>query len=46
VVQGTQGMTPFIRAGNRPIGMASAITLLACVLLRRRGIAGAAGSGA
>lgn len=35
-VQATQGMTPFIRMGNRPIVIASVLVLLAIVFLRLR----------
>ncbi|SPE26691.1 Apolipoprotein N-acyltransferase [Burkholderiales bacterium] len=45
VVQATQGTTPFIRAGNRPILIASALALLACFLLRKRHDARTAGPG-
>jgi apolipoprotein N-acyltransferase len=36
-VQGTSGNTPFIRTGNRPILLVSALVLLLCAALPRRG---------
>jgi len=36
IVQGTSGNTPFIRAGNRPIVILSALALLLCLGLPRR----------
>jgi apolipoprotein N-acyltransferase len=36
IVQGTSGNTPFIRAGNRPIVILSALVLLLCLGLPRR----------